>query len=204
MQADGVEGIIAVSLAPQSSRGTVGPYLRQTEHAMRELNFAVPISWTRSLHNHPLLVEAFCEKLRPLLPAGMVVFTAHSLPIQVIEDVDRYDEEARGTARAVAERTGLDRWKFAYQSQGMTGGEWLGPTVESQLEACHREGIRDVVVAPIGFVADHLEILYDVDVQFTGYARRRGLRLRRIESLNDSPTFIAALAEVVREKLEAN
>ena len=135
-----------------------------------------------------------------VLPAEMVLFTAHSLPEKILENRDPYDTETRETARAVAEKAQLPYWEFAYQSQGMTGDKWLGPTVESRLDEYASRGIRDVVVAPIGFVCDHVEILYDIDIGFRNYADERGIRLRRPESLNDSPLLIQALADVVRQR----
>ena len=204
IKADGIERLVAVCLAPQYSEMSVGFYFRRTQEAKDALGYTGEISWTKSFHDHPGLIEAFHEKLAPLLPAGRVIFTAHSLPARILENRDPYDNEAKATARRVAVRSGLDSWTFAYQSQGMTGEEWLGPTVEERLDESAAMGITDLVVAPIGFVSDHVEILYDVDIQFRDYARRLGITIRRPESLNDSPTFIAALAAVVREKLGGN
>jgi ferrochelatase len=200
---DGVERLIAVCLAPQYSKMSVGLYFRRTQEAKVALGATTEIVWTKSFHAHPLLIEAFAEKLAPLAGHGQVLFTAHSLPERIVADGDPYDTEVRTTVRLVAERCGLERWDFAYQSQGMTEEAWLGPTVESVLDAYAARGVRRVVLAPIGFVSDHLEILYDVDVLFRDYARLRGIELVRTESLNDSPTFIAALAAVVGEKLRS-
>jgi len=130
-----------------------------------------------------------------------VLFTAHSLPEKALANGDPYDRETRETAALVAARAGIAEWDFAYQSQGMTSDKWLGPTVESLLDRYAAEGIREVVVDPIGFVCDHVEILYDIDIAFRDYAAARGITLRRPESLNDSPTFTAALAEVARRCL---
>lgn len=199
---DGVDRIIAICLAPQYSRLSVGLYMRRTQEARQELGMETEIVWTKSLYERPLLVDAFAEKLRPLLPASKVLFTAHSLPEKMIETSDPYESEARATAEAVATRCNLANWDFAYQSQGMTGDRWLGPTVESRIDEYARNGVADVVVAPIGFVCDHIEIQYDVDVLFSNYAEQRGIRLRRTESLNASPRFIAVLAAVAREKLQ--
>jgi ferrochelatase len=152
----------------------------------------VELAWATSYCTEPLLIEAFAERLPGL--RGKVLFTAHSLPTPN----ERYDREARATASAVAVQAGLPDWEFAYQSQGMSGGNWLGPTVESRLDRYAAEGVREVVVAPIGFVCDHVEILYDIDVLFREYALARGIALTRPESLNGSATFTAALAEVVR------
>ncbi len=202
MQADGVERIVAVCLAPQYSKMSVGFYFRRTQEAKQALGYEAQIIWTKSFHAHPLLIDAFQQRLSSLLPAEIVLFTAHSLPEKILENKDPYDTEARATAKAVAEASGLERWEFAYQSQGMTGGKWLGPTVESRLEAFASQGITEVVVDPIGFVSDHVEILYDVDIEFRDCAMERGIRLRRTGSLNDSPLFISALADVVRKRLE--
>ncbi len=204
MQSDGIRRIVAVCLAPQYSKLSVGLYFRRTQEAKTALGFDAEIIWTKSFHDHPLLIDAFSQRLRPLLPAGVVLFTAHSLPEKILERHDPYDVEAKATARAVAQSCRLERWEFAYQSQGMTEDRWLGPTVESRLDDFARRNLRDVVLAPIGFVADHVEILYDVDIQFRRYAEQRGLCLRRPESLNDSPAFIAALADVVKNRLEAS
>jgi ferrochelatase len=196
-----VERIVALCLAPQYSKFSTGLYFRRVEEAMTGLDFSAAISWTKSYHDHPLLIEAFHRNLAPLLPCERVLFTAHSLPEKILDSGDPYVAETRDTARAVAERAGLAAWDFAFQSQGLTDERWLKPTVESTIEHYAREGVREMVLAPIGFVSDHVEILYDVDVLFRRVARERGIELRRPESLNDSPAFIAALAEVVRERL---
>jgi len=211
MRAGGVERIVALCLAPQYSKSSVGLYFRRTQEAKVALGYAAEMVWAKTFHAHPLLIEAFYERLKLLLPeqgrdrqgAGpsQVLFTAHSLPERALERADPYDVEARTTARLVAERAGIAGWDFAYQNQGFTGEKWLGPTVESKLDEYASAGVREVVLVPIGFVSDHVEILYNVDVVFRNYARERGIELRRTESLNDSPTFIRALAAVVRERL---
>ncbi|MGE5645563.1 MAG: ferrochelatase [Acidobacteriota bacterium] len=201
MKADGVERVVAICLAPQYSNSTVGLYFRRLQAAVTEKGFGAEIVWTKTLYDSFLLIEAFYERLAPLLPAAKVLFTAHSLPERALEGGDPYDTEVRATAAAVARRAGLAEWDFAYQSQGFTDDKWLGPTVESRIDAYAAEGVRDMVLVPVGFVSDHVEILYDVDILFGAYARERGVALRRPESLNDSPTFIAALAAAARQKL---
>jgi ferrochelatase len=206
----GVDRLAAVCLTPQYSDMSVGLYIKRTEEAREKAGVRAQISWAKSFHDEPLLIEAFAERLAPLARVSeprlsgsgpKVLFTAHSLPEKALANGDPYDREARATAAAVATRLGLQGWDFAYQSQGMTGDRWLGPTVEACLERYAVEGVREVVVDPIGFVCDHVEVLYDIDILFKGYAAERGMALARPESLNGSPAFTRALAEVARRCL---
>ncbi len=197
----GARRIAAICLAPQFSESSVGLYMRRTEEARQWAGVTAEFLWAKSYCTEPLLIEAFAERLAPLAGAK-VLFTAHSVPQRVVAGGDPYDEESRVTAAAVAARLGLRDWDFAYQSQGMTSEPWLGPTVESRLDAYAAEGVREVVVDPIGFVCDHVEVLFDIDILFKGYAAERGIALSRPESLNDSPMFTRALAEVAGRCLE--
>jgi protoporphyrin/coproporphyrin ferrochelatase len=196
----GVDRVAAICLAPQFSESSVGLYIRRTEEARQWAGVSAEFVWAKSYCTEPLLIEAFAERLAPLVGSRMsgpkVLFTAHSVPERVVAGGDPYDNEARATAAAVAARLGLRDWDFAYQSQGMTSEAWLGPTVEVRLDAYAAEGVREVVVDPIGFVCDHVEVLFDIDILFKGYAAERGIALGRPESLNDSPVFTQALAEV--------
>jgi protoporphyrin/coproporphyrin ferrochelatase len=197
----GLDRLAAVCLAPQFSELSVGLYMKRTEEAKQAAGVKAEIVWAHTFHDEPLLIEAFAERLAPVAGTRKVLFTAHSLPEMALANGDPYDRETRATATAVAGRLGLREWDFAYQSQGMTGDVWLGPTVESCLDRYSAEGLREVVVDPIGFVCDHVEILYDIDILFRGYAAERGIQLSRPESLNDSPKFTAALAEVAKRCL---
>jgi ferrochelatase len=129
------------------------------------------------------------------------VFTAHSLPVSTIEKGDRYVQEVEATARAVAERAGIAKYDHAYQSAGRTPEPWIGPDLGDLIQDLSRSGIRKVLVAPIGFVCDHTEILFDVDIQAAGLARTVETTLRRTESLNTLATFISALEDIVRRRL---
>jgi ferrochelatase len=197
----GVERLAAVCLAPQFSELSVGLYIKRTEEAKQKLGVTAEIVWAKSFHDEPLLVEAFAERLRPITGGQTILFTAHSLPEKALALGDPYDRETRATAAAVAAQVGLMEWDFAYQSQGMTDDRWLGPTVESCLDRYAAAGIREVVVDPIGFVCDHIEVLFDIDILFHRYARERGIDLARPESLNGSATFTAALAAVAKRCL---
>jgi protoporphyrin/coproporphyrin ferrochelatase len=130
-----------------------------------------------------------------------VVFTAHSLPERILAAGDPYRDQLLETSRLVAERAGVERWSFAFQSASPTGEPWLGPDILEELDALHERGVRKVLVAPVGFVSDHLEILWDLDVEARDRAAELGLDLERIESLNADPAFVQALASLVRERL---
>ncbi len=187
VRAAGVDRLACVCLAPQFSEMSVGLYMKHAREAAGEIELA----WARSYHAEPLLIEAFAERLRGICAARCCSpRTVFPPPMNI------YDAESRATANAVAARLGLADWEFAYQSQGMSGGTWLGPTVESCIERYAAEGVRELVIAPIGFVCDHVEILYDIDVHFRDFAAARGIRISRPESLNGSPIFTQALAKV--------
>jgi ferrochelatase len=199
----GAERVAAVCLAPQFSELSVGLYIKRTEEARREAGVTAEFKWAKSYHAEPLLVEAFAERLAPLVgPEGRrLLLTAHSLPEKALANGDPYDRETHETAAAVAAHVGVPEWDFAYQSQGMTDDKWLGPTVESMLDEYADDAVREVIVDPVGFVCDHVEILYDIDIQFREYAAARGMKLLRPESLNGSETFTKALAKVAEKCL---
>ncbi|MBS1854820.1 MAG: ferrochelatase [Acidobacteria bacterium] len=191
-RAAGIQRMGCVCLAPQYAEMSIGLYMKHAQAAAGEIELV----WAHSYHEEPALLAAFAERLGGA--AGRVLFTAHSLP----EPNQRYEQEARATAAGVARAAGIGEWDFAFQSQGMSGGKWLGPTVESCLDRYAAEGVREITLQPIGFVCDHVEILYDVDIHFRDYAAQRGIALHRPESLNGSPKFTAALAEVARKCLQ--
>ena len=203
MAADGITRVTAVCMAPQYSTMSVGLYFRRTREALEQVGAPIEVAWVESFHRHPLLIAAFAERLRAALNGDPlpVLFTAHSLPEKVLASGDPYDAEVHATAAAVASELGLAGWDFAYQSQGLTEEKWLGPTVESRIDAALAAGKKELLLAPIGFVCDHVEILYDIDVVFRNYAAGLGVALRRTESLNDSPLFIRALAEIAQERM---
>lgn len=214
MKRDGVTRFRAVCLAPQNSRTSVGLYRKATLAAAEGMEVEFVAGWAE----HPVLAEAFAEKLRAVWKptcdeAGRkvpVLFTAHSVPCRTVmgDSPDPYPVEAKATARLVAERMARDGLTeqdcyFAFQSQGVSGGPWIGPTVEDTLKALREEGHAGVVIQPVGFLCDHVEILYDIDIAFKELAANIGLRLWRAESLNDSPLLIDALAEVATGRYRA-
>ena len=222
MRADGIQEAAVICMAPQNSRTSVGLYRRAVEAEAGDLRIDFTDGWAR----HPLLADAFAERLRPALrklseQAGEpvpVLFTAHSVPTRTVQasaagsdsgpriwpgqGADPYAEEARHTAELVAERVAeIPKWWFAFQSQGASGGPWIGPTVEETLDSIAAEGHKWLILQPIGFLCDHVEILFDVDRLFRYYALNIGIRLERPESLNTSLTLAKAVAHLARSSL---
>ena len=204
----GVKHAVVICLAPQNSRTSVGLY-RAALTAGGELPFR--FDFVEEWHDQPSLIAAFAEKFsagysRAKGESGSdvpVIFTAHSVPARTIEDGDPYEAQAKETAALVARMVGLNEYKFAFQSQGMSGGAWIGPTVEDTIVELKNAGRRGVFIQPIGFLCDHVEILYDIDIGFKEFAEKQGMRLWRAESLNDSALLARALAEIVRGRLAA-
>lgn len=207
MAADGVTHATVICLAPQNSRTSVGLY-RKALDGDGVLPFTV--DFVQSWHDDAKLIEAFAQKLLPAWKracdeAGVhvpIIFTAHSVPARTVTEGDPYENQARDTARLVAAKCDLpdSAWRCAFQSQGISGGPWLGPTVEETILALKKQGATAVMMQPIGFVCDHVEVLYDIDIAFKKFAEQNGMNLWRTESLNDSPAFIAALAGLVRRR----
>jgi ferrochelatase len=210
IRADGLERVVALCLAPQNSRTSIGLYENYLMDAIATIAPGLQVDFIPSWHDHPGLIAAFREKVLAALAeadanlgvATPVIFTAHSVPVRTISEGDPYERQARETAGLVAQAAGLKEYRMAFQSQGMTPEPWIGPTVESQIDEVAAAGHRHVLLAPIGFVADHVEILYDIDVAFRDYGKSQGVTVRRTESLNDSPLFIQALADIVTQYME--
>ncbi len=206
----GYDRVIAICLAPQNSRTSVGLY---RSAVAGEGNLPFELDFVDEWHDQPTLAKAFAEKLRGAweivsaengakLP---IIFTAHSVPERTIAAGDPYERQSKETAELVAKEAGLspDDWTFAFQSQGMSRGPWIGPTVEDTIRNLKAKGHRGVFLHPVGFLCDHVEVLYDIDIFFKQFAEKEGMRLWRAESLNDSKTLTAALAELVSSRLKA-
>lgn len=203
--ADEPEHVIGICLAPQQSALSTGAYRKKVEEAREQLQHGGPVSYVGSWHRHPKLIAAivnnigqgllkFPSKVRAAVP---VLFTAHSLPARIVALNDPYPAEVKGTVEAVTASLGKQPIRFAYQSQGRTGEPWLGPTVEAMLDTLHREGHRHVLVAPIGFICDHVETLYDIDIELKRLAASKAIQLERIAMLNDSPALVDTLLDLV-------
>ncbi len=197
--------IVGLCMAPQYSVLSIGAYVKKVEDARAQLADATPISFVASWHRHPLLIAAIVERIRRTLerfPAAVrtqvpVLFTAHSLPERVVAMKDPYPDEVRGTVEAVCAQLDGQPMRWAYQSQGRSGEKWLGPSVEEVLDDVARAGHHHVLVAPIGFLCDHVETLYDIDIELTQWARTKGIQLERMPMLNASAAMIDILVSVV-------
>jgi ferrochelatase len=194
--AGGAETLVGVVLAPHYSRLSIAGYRDRLERALQG---RAELVFVESWHDHGPFLDVLAERVRGF--DGHVVFTAHSLPERILQDGDPYRDQLLETSRLVAERAELEDWSFAFQSASPTGQPWLGPDILEELDTLAANGVRRVLVCPVGFVSDHLEILWDLDIEAREKAAEVGLELERIESLNDDPAFIRALATLVRERL---
>ncbi|HYM22698.1 MAG TPA: ferrochelatase [Vicinamibacterales bacterium] len=196
----GVTRIIGIPLAPQFSTLSVQKYV---DAAKAALPHGVSFDAVHSFHGHPLLLDAFAERVRAAAPRPeeLVVFTAHSLPLKAVQAGDPYPNEVAATAHGVAQRAGIARYERAWQSAGRTPEPWLKPDLAALIDEQSGRGFRRFLFVPIGFVCDHTEILFDIDVQAAQTAREYATSLRRTESLNTSPTFIAMLEDLVRSMM---
>jgi ferrochelatase len=202
LAAAGVTRVIAIPMAPQFSSLSVKKYI---DAASAALPPGVRFEAVESFHAHPMLIEAFTERVRAAQPKPdeLVIFTAHALPVRVIESGDPYASEVAATAALVASRAGIAKYELAFQSAGRTPEPWIGPEL-SQVIDDQSVSVRKFLTVPIGFVCDHTEILFDIDVQAAQVAREFSTTLRRTESLNISPLFIAMLEDLVRTRLADN
>jgi ferrochelatase len=197
----GADRIIGIPMAPQFSTLSVQKYV---DAALKALPSSAQFVAVRSFATHPLLLEAFAERVCAARPGHdeETIFTAHSLPARVIDAGDSYAQEVAATARGVAERSGVEKYEIAYQSAGRTPEPWIGPDLSELVRARATSGGRRFLAIPIGFVCDHTEILFDIDVQASAAARECGATLRRTESLNTSPTFVALLEDLVKGNIQ--
>jgi protoporphyrin/coproporphyrin ferrochelatase len=185
--------IVGLVLAPHYSRGSIAGYRSQAEEALAG---RAELVFVESWHDDAGLIDLLAERVRGT--QAHVVFTAHSLPARLLEDGDPYEEQLLETSRLVAEASGIADWSFSYQSESATGEAWLQPDILDHLAALRTKGVESVLVCPIGFVSDHLEIRWDLDVEAAGRASELGIDFERIEMPNADPAFIRVLAGIVR------
>jgi ferrochelatase len=210
IKTEGINQLIALVLAPHSSLLSTGAYFARLQEAIDGLGVKIDATRIESWHDHPGLIIAFAEKVRSALwlfaeHEPFVIFTAHSLPARILETDDPYASQLHQTAALLAKQLGLPsyRWTFCYQSAGQSPEPWLGPSIDDCILDLIHSGYKNLLVVPVGFVCDHVEVLYDIDVAARRLASAHGARLERSESLNTSPIFISALADLVTSNLPA-
>ncbi len=205
MLADGVDAIAAIVMAPHFSRMSVGAYMGKLNKALVERGATVPVTSVESWKDEPAFIQAVSQRIEAALQRFPeetradvpLLFTAHSLPARVLESGDPYPEELKASVDLVVDRLQPRHWRWAFQSQGATAEPWLGPSVEETLEELAADGFHDLLFVPIGFVCDHVEVLYDVDIEHKQQAEALGIRLERIDMLNDDPGLVEAVASAV-------
>lgn len=206
MARDGIEDALGLVLAPHFSTMSVGDYERRARLAGDQASWSGHLRMVESWHLEPGYIRLLGRRLSEALATlpvnlqgdALVVFSAHSLPQRILQENDPYPKQLRETAQAVAAAASPLRWRMGWQSAGRTGDPWLGPDILEIMEKEAADGARAVVVCPCGFVADHLEVLYDLDIEAAEVARRLGIELRRTASPNADPDFLEVLAAVVR------
>lgn len=211
MATDGIKKAIGIVLAPHYSVMSIGGYIKRAEAKAEEVG--VSLTCIRSYHVHPKLIEALVNKVSSKLDlfeeAGAdrdtvkVLFSAHSLPAKIIEMGDPYQDQLLETSKAVAEKARVKDWQFTWQSAGRTADPWLGPDILDTLKDISQEQVEYVLVAPVGFVSDHLEVLYDLDIEAKAVAKELDIRLERIESLNTDPLYMETLSDLIVEAAKA-
>jgi protoporphyrin/coproporphyrin ferrochelatase len=192
----GARTVVGLVLAPHYSALSIKGYRDQLEQALAD---RAELRFVESWHDEPGFVEVLAERICGT--DAHVVFTAHSLPARILDTGDPYREQLLETSRLVAEASAVSAWSFSFQSESPTGEPWLGPDILDHLEALHRDGVERVLLCPVGFVSDHLEIRWDLDVEARAKAAEMGIQLERIEMPNDDPAFVRTLAGIVQRSL---
>lgn len=206
MMRDGIQQAVAIVLAPHYSSMSIAKYFQKLDAALAEYQNPFHYEAITSYHDHPLLIQALANRVidgLKAMPADThVIFSAHSLPTRILSEGDPYDAQLRETASLVATKAGLaeNQWSFCYQSAGRSPEPWLGPQLDEHIEALAEQGHQNLFSTVIGFVCDHVEVLFDIDIRAQEVAKEKGLTLKRAPSLNDDPLFISALVDLIRRK----
>ena len=203
----GIERALSLVMAPHYSGMSIAKYQKKIAAGLEQYRGDITFVHVDSYHDAPGFIEALAARVHiglnrwppPVRSKVHVVFSAHSLPVRILKAGDPYDDQLQETARLVAAKAGLrsSQWSWSYQSEGRSPEPWLGPQLEDHIVDLARQGIRDIVSVPVGFVSDHVEILYDIDIEAQAVAKVHGVRLERPPSLNSDPRFIGALADEV-------
>jgi ferrochelatase len=206
---DGITHAISLVLAPHFSSMSIAKYQKKIKEALKMVHADIEFQHIMSYHDAPKYITALTNRVReglaefPPDEAVHVILSAHSLPVRILKEGDPYDSQLRESAALIATEAGLrdEQWSWSYQSAGRSPEPWLGPQLQDHIADLARQGVKNIVSVPIGFVSDHVEILFDIDIQAQEVAQSLGIRLVRPPALNTDPLFIAQLAELVQEKL---
>ncbi len=211
MVTDGVRHVVAICMAPHYSMLSIAKYREQLEAAIAEQQAEISVAFVENWHAQPEYLDGLAANVRDTLlrfdeserDSVLTVFTAHSLPEFILDRGDPYDDQLKETAKLLAERLDLsaDQWAFSYQSAAQTSMPWLGPQIEDFIVKLAEQGHKNVIVTPIGFIADHVEVLYDIDIEVQGIAQAHGIRIERSPMLNDGDALISALAAIAQTHL---
>lgn len=205
---DGADSLIGVALAPHYSRLSIGGYEDAIVRGLSRAGSEIPLTMVKSWHTNQFLIDVLSKRVKDGLnkmerpDEALVLFTAHNLPKKMVENDDPYQKQVFETSNLVADSAGVRHWSFAFQSASEPRENWLGPQIHEQIIKLLSDGFSEILVCPVGFVSDHLEILYDLDIEAKQQAKSLGVRLERTMSLNDDPAFIQTLASVVRSAVQ--
>lgn len=204
MVRDGIRRAVGIVLAPHYSAMSVGTYIQRAQAAAEQEDLSA-IGFVKSWHLQPDYIDCLTRRVKEAVGRftadPYVLFTAHSLPEKILEQQDPYVDQLQETSQTLAERAGIRHWDFAWQSAGKTAMPWLGPDITEVIRDLHARDVRNLVICPIGFVSDHLEILYDIDIECKELCQSLGLQMERTPSLNDDPVFLNGLASVIRTRI---
>lgn len=209
---DGITQAIALVLAPHYSKLSVAKYHAKVADGLEMYRGHIDFDFIDSYHDAPKLIQALANRVNEGLSRWPeaerddvhIIFSAHSLPVRIMKMGDPYDSQLRETAQLVADKAGLAaaRWSWCYQSAGRSSEPWLGPQIQEHIPALAAQGIQNMISIPVGFVSDHVEILYDIDIQAQAVAKELGVRLERPSALNDDPLYIQTLVDLIEQRAE--
>jgi protoporphyrin/coproporphyrin ferrochelatase len=210
MRQNNITKAIGIVMAPHYSSMSIEKYIEKVEEAKNQLKYPLEVNFIKSWHDHPLFIEALHKKIEKALDKFSdeekknihVIFTAHSLPEKILENGDPYKDQLLETCELLAKKDHFKHWTFAFQSAGRTQDKWLGPDLLHVIDDLHGKGVKAILVCSVGFITDHLEVLYDIDIEGKNHAKNLGIHLERTESLNADILLAKLLAKLTKEKLK--
>lgn len=208
MKNDGIEEAVGIVMAPHFSKMSVCKYYEKVVKSMKDANYDLKLHWVNSWHDHPDYIEGVAEKIQEVFPNFpeekkddvRIVFTAHSLPMRLMEYYGPYPRQLNETCELIAQKLNHKKWTFSYQSVGKSRMPWLGPDIVDAVKDLHKEGEKYLLVCSIGFIVDHFEVIFDLDIEAKPEAEKLGMQFERAKTLNDSPSLTRTLTDLVKKK----